>query len=172
METAVIQIKKLFFAFDLSLSTAPSNNYTLARGNHAASASFECRRSSRPVPTHPRVRFPPRRLRSSQQPVSVQLGGLPVISRRRNVSRAQSLICIMSLSMADNWAQRHLVSMKAPVLFWQKPERKSSPEKAALCRGGKWSRTPAVFISCNWSAIQLLCNSYHGSHITTSMSWN
>lgn len=29
------------------------------------------------------------------------------------------LICIMSLSMVVNWAQRQLVSMKAPVFFWQ-----------------------------------------------------
>lgn len=36
--------------------------------------------------------------------------------------------------MVVNWAQRQLVSMKAPVLFWQKQEKKSSLEKAALCR--------------------------------------
>lgn len=49
-------------------------------------------------------------------------------------SCTQPLICIMSLSMVVNWAQRQLVSMKAPVLFWQKQERQSSLEKAALCR--------------------------------------
>lgn len=55
----------------------------------------------------------------------------------------------MSLSMADNWAQRQLVSMKAPVLFWQKQQRKSSLEKAALCREGNG----AELLPCSLAAI-------------------
>lgn len=64
-------------------------------------------------------------------------------------SCTQPLICIMSLSMADNWAQRQLVSMKAPVLFWQKQQRKSSLEKAALCREGNG----AELLPCSLAAI-------------------
>lgn len=55
----------------------------------------------------------------------------------------------MSLSMVVNWAQRQLVSMKAPVLFWQKQERKSSLEKAALCR----EANGAELLPCSLAAI-------------------
>lgn len=41
--------------------------------------------------------------------------------------------------------------------------RRERAEGGSLSRG-KRSRTPAVFISCHWSAIQLLCNSYTYCH--------
>lgn len=55
----------------------------------------------------------------------------------------------MSLSMVVNWAQRQLVSMKAPVLFWQKQKRKSSLGKAALCR----EANGAELLPCSLAAI-------------------
>lgn len=58
--------------------------------------------------------------------------GFSALPRRSSSTRL--LICIMSLSMVVNWTQRQLVSMKAPVFFWQNQERKSSLEKAAHCR--------------------------------------
>lgn len=161
METAIIQIKKLFFLlliyhFPRLRPTAALRHVGIMRRVHLLNAGDQVVRC--------------RHIGASEAPGSPYPCNSEVCVWFFDA--AMSLICIMSLSMADNWAQRQLVSMKAPVLFWQKPEKKSSPEKAALCRGGKWSRTPAVFISCNWSVIQLLCNSCHGSHITTSMSWN
>lgn len=63
----------------------------------------------------------------------------------------QPLDCIMSLSMVVNWAQRQLVSMKAPVLSWQKQKRKSSLEKAALCR----EANGAELLPCSLAAIDL-----------------
>lgn len=88
----------------------------------------------------------------------------------------------MSLSMVVNWAQRRLVSMKAPVFFFffflaKVGEKQLSGEGGSLSRG-KRSRTPAVFISCHWSAIQLPCNSYTYCHFhvlkinTNARNWS
>lgn len=85
----------------------------------------------------------------------------------------------MSLSMVVNWAQRRLVSMKAPVYFFlaKVGEKQLSGEGGSLSRG-KRSRTPAVFISCHWSAIQLPCNSYTYCHFhvlkinTNARNWS
>lgn len=71
--------------------------------------------------------------------------------------------------------------MKAPVFFFfflaKVGEKQLSGEGGSLSRG-KRSRTPAVFISCHWSATQLPCNSYTYCHFhvlkinTNARNWS
>lgn len=89
----------------------------------------------------------------SQLPALVWFSALP-----RRSSSTQLLICIMSLSMVVNWAQRQLVSMKAPVFFWQKVGEKELSGGGGSLSRSKRSRTPAAFISCHWSIQRFSCS--------------